>query len=76
MQEALIAMAAKTSARLELPPPIYVDTKQPRPNVKFIECDCGSTSVCRKRQAERHLHAYDLPIHKRRSYPAPMSLGS
>ncbi|MET4753876.1 radical SAM protein [Bradyrhizobium sp. RT11b] len=45
LQQALIATAAKTAARLELPPPIFVDTSQPRPNVKFTKCDCGITSV-------------------------------
>ncbi|WP_375779137.1 radical SAM protein [Bradyrhizobium sp. ma5] len=45
LQEALIAMAAKSSARLELSPPIFVDTKELRPNVKFNECSCGITSV-------------------------------
>ncbi|MCA6112617.1 radical SAM protein [Bradyrhizobium cenepequi] len=44
LQEALIAMAAQTSTRLELPPPIFVDTTEPRPNVKYIECNCGVAS--------------------------------
>ncbi|MGY4319496.1 radical SAM protein [Bradyrhizobium sp. JR3.5] len=52
LQEALIAMAAQSSVRLELPPPIFVDTTKPRPNVKFIECNCG---VC-----------LGLPLYKRR----------
>ncbi|WP_426441328.1 radical SAM protein [Bradyrhizobium genosp. P] len=46
LQEALIGVAAQpSSARLDLPPPIFVDTSEPRPNVKFTECDCGTTSV-------------------------------
>lgn len=45
LQEDLIAMAAQTSsARLELPPPIFVDTTEPRPNVKYIACNCGVAS--------------------------------
>ncbi|ANW03093.1 hypothetical protein LMTR13_26050 [Bradyrhizobium icense] len=40
VQAALIAMAAQTSTRLELPTPILVDTAEPRPNVRFIECNC------------------------------------
>ncbi|UFW51339.1 MULTISPECIES: radical SAM protein [Bradyrhizobium] len=45
LQEAMIRMAAETSTRLELPPPILVDTSKPRPNVKYAECDCGIASV-------------------------------
>ncbi|UPJ47799.1 radical SAM protein [Bradyrhizobium sp. 200] len=41
LQEALIAMAAQTATRLEVPPPIFVDTAAPRPNIKYIECNCG-----------------------------------
>ncbi|MDI3567585.1 radical SAM protein [Bradyrhizobium sp. Arg816] len=37
---ALTAMAAQTSTRLELPNPILVDTAEPRPNVRFTECNC------------------------------------
>lgn len=47
LQKALIAMASQpSSARLELPPPIFVDTAEPQPNVKYAECDCGATAVC------------------------------
>lgn len=46
LQEALMAIAAQPdSARLELPPPIFVDRSQPRPNVRYTECDCGNTAV-------------------------------
>ncbi|MGV7218887.1 radical SAM protein [Bradyrhizobium sp. UFLA05-112] len=44
LQEALIAMAAQTPARLELLPPIFVDTTEVRPNVRFNECYCGISS--------------------------------
>ncbi|MFG3594611.1 radical SAM protein [Bradyrhizobium sp. RDI18] len=44
LQEALIAMAAHTSTRLELPPPIFSDTAERRPNVKYIGCNCGVAS--------------------------------
>ncbi|MDF0498961.1 hypothetical protein [Bradyrhizobium yuanmingense] len=39
IQAALIAMAAQTSTRLELPTSILVDTAKPRTNVKFTECN-------------------------------------
>ncbi|MFK4380842.1 radical SAM protein [Bradyrhizobium sp. USDA 223] len=40
LQATLIAMAAQTSTRLELPIPILVGTAEPRPNVRFTECNC------------------------------------
>lgn len=45
LQETLIATAAKSSACLELLPPIFVDTGELRPNVRFSECGCGITSL-------------------------------
>lgn len=46
LQEALMVIAAEpSSSRLELPPPIFVDTSRPRPNVRYTECDCGATAV-------------------------------
>ncbi len=41
-----MGIAAQTSSTgLELPPPIFVDTSQPRPNVRYTECDGGTTAV-------------------------------
>ncbi|WP_161495436.1 SPASM domain-containing protein [Bradyrhizobium sacchari] len=46
LQEALRGIAAQpSSARLEVPPPIFVDTSQPRPNGRYTKCDCGTTAV-------------------------------
>lgn len=46
LQEALMGIAAQpSSARLELPPPSFVDTSQLRPNVRCTECDCDATAV-------------------------------
>ena len=45
LQESLIAISHDQKTRLELPPPIFVNTSEhENKNVRFIGCNCGVTS--------------------------------